>query len=332
MNTHDQHGHAGRAHKGSSGLAPRYCWNSLRSFFPAAKPRGIQPLFRLRSDAMQTKTFARRSSLAGIKILIISLTYHPRFIGGAEIAVKEITDRLGGTYAFDMVTLRLGQMKRERVGNIFIHRVVPSFIPLPLAKLFFPFAAALRAATLHREHHYEAAWSIMANRAGFAALFFKLLHPYVPFLLTLQEGDDRSYPAKKMGIFYPFLYPIWKAIFRRADVVQTISEYLADWAREMGARRVCVVPNGVDVQKFKVESEKLKVEERERIRGELGYGKDDVVVVTTSRLVPKNAEAPCYRDPRRRYSRFSQGRHYRPFLRAAKTRNNRDGRKAPYWR
>ena len=40
------------------------------------------------------------------RVLIFSLTYHP-FIGGAEVALKEITDRLDPSeFEFDMITLR----------------------------------------------------------------------------------------------------------------------------------------------------------------------------------------------------------------------------------
>ena len=52
------------------------------------------------------------------KILIFSTTYHP-FVGGAEVAVKEITDRLGDEYDFDMVTLKFDRNlpDYEKIGN-----------------------------------------------------------------------------------------------------------------------------------------------------------------------------------------------------------------------
>ena len=36
------------------------------------------------------------------KILVYSTAYYP-FVAGAEIAVKEITDRLGSEYDFDLI-------------------------------------------------------------------------------------------------------------------------------------------------------------------------------------------------------------------------------------
>ena len=41
------------------------------------------------------------------KILIFSLAYYPNFVGGAEVAIKEITDRLSPEeFEFHLVTLR----------------------------------------------------------------------------------------------------------------------------------------------------------------------------------------------------------------------------------
>ena len=57
------------------------------------------------------------------KVLIFSLVYYPRFIGGAEIAVKETTDRLGEDFQFDMITLRKDALKFERIGNVNVYRV-----------------------------------------------------------------------------------------------------------------------------------------------------------------------------------------------------------------
>ncbi len=91
-------------------------------------------------------------------------------------------------------------------------------------------------------------------------------------MLTLQEGDSLSYIKRKVL----FVYPIFKKIFAKADKIHAISNYLAEWARDMGYRGVVeVIPNGVDTNKF---------ENRElRIKNE---GK--TILITTSRLVKKN--------------------------------------------
>lgn len=232
------------------------------------------------------------------RICIFSLTYVP-FIGGAEIAVKELTGRMP-ELAFDMVTLRFNAALPvvEKIGNVTVHRIgfakkgatiADTFrLPLALNKYLFPFIAVRAALRLHRERPFDAIWSIQANYAGFAALFFKQKYPDVPFILNLQEGDPLEHYRRRVGM----LYPLYKKIFRMADRVHAISTYLADFARRMGARSVEVIPNGVDTAFF---TKDIPVHDMLELRKHLGLAINDEVMVTTSRLVEKNAVDDCIR-------------------------------------
>ena len=99
------------------------------------------------------------------KILIFSLAYYPKHIGGAEVAIKEITDRLStDTYEFHMVCNRYDSTlpKHEQVGNIFVHRIGlttsnPTMsdlrrFPLHLNKIIYQFLAYWAAKKLHRQY------------------------------------------------------------------------------------------------------------------------------------------------------------------------------------
>ncbi len=242
---------------------------------------------------------AERGVSGGRKVLIFSTAYYP-FVGGAEVAVKEITDRLtplgGKDIQFDMITARLerkpvqrqgGSPKFERIGNVNVYRVGigwPKFDKYLLAFFGHRFAQKL-----HKKNNYNLIWSIMASYGGFAAMFFKKKNPRTPFLLTLQEGDAPKYIKKRVG----FLEKWFRRIFTNADYIQCISNFLADWAKEMGVKcPIEVVPNGVDIEKFKVFTKpggarisNFKVEE---LRQKLGIKSDDKILITTSRLVPKN--------------------------------------------
>ena len=57
------------------------------------------------------------------RILIFSTAYFP-LVGGAEVAVKEITDRLSD-FEFVMITARLDSKLPlvEKIGNIEVHRL-----------------------------------------------------------------------------------------------------------------------------------------------------------------------------------------------------------------
>lgn len=230
------------------------------------------------------------------KILIFSLVYYPRFIGGAEIAIKEITDRIPNEeIQFDMVTLCLDSKlpRYERIGNINIYRVgwtgdqknssdsLPWY--LHFNKYAFILTGLVKALSLHRQNKYDAIWSMMATYNSFAAILFKLLNSKISFILTLQEGDPIKYIKRRA---LP-LYPLFKMIFTKADFIQTISQYLADWAKNMGAKcPIVVVPNAVD---FKLFSNRKSENELDKLKQKLGKKNDDIFLITTSRLVVKNA-------------------------------------------
>jgi len=229
------------------------------------------------------------------KILIFSMSYTP-WVGGAEVAIKEITDRIDPhDIEFHMVCLRFDSNlpKVEKIGNVLVHRIGftaknPSMgdlskFPLHLNKILFQFLAARKAAALHKSYHYDAIWAMMAHSTGVPAGLFKKKHPDMPYLLTLQEGDPIDYIKKKMRPFGKLFYNA----FTKADKVQAISNFLGKWARDMGYEgELEIIPNGVDVEHF---SQEYSDSEINGIRNKLNKQKGDIFIITTSRLVKKNA-------------------------------------------
>lgn len=230
------------------------------------------------------------------RVLIFALTYYPTFVGGDGVALKAITDRIASNnYTFHLVTLRLDRRlpTYEHLGNVHIHRVGFSKVaptpeelvrfPMYIAKVLFPISAALKAWQLHRQHAFDVVWAMMAY-AGFPAVFFNFLFPQVPILLTLQDGDPIEKIAGRARI--KMIMPLFKRIFKVASHVQAISNYLADFARQMGyTGEVTVVPNGVDYEHF-ASYDELHVT---AIKKTLHKQSDDFILFTASRLVEKNA-------------------------------------------
>ena len=229
------------------------------------------------------------------RVLIFSLTYVP-YVGGAELAIKEITNRLDPSeYSFDMITLRFDHNLPavEKVGNVMVHRigftaenvkVSDRALPLScrLAKILFPFTSFFKAISLHRLNRYDFVWAMMANQAGFGALFFKYVHPKVPYLLELQDGNS----LERVRVRRPVTKLFWRlytAIYQRANVIKTISHFIERLAREAGYEgRIEVIPNGVDVTKFSTAvSEDEIVEMKEKYGKKMG----DIFLFTASRLV-----------------------------------------------
>ncbi len=226
------------------------------------------------------------------KALIFSLAYYPHLVGGAEVSIKEITDRISPEeIEFDMVTLYAGASRVERIGNVNIYRVGPKISVVAnrvpnisyLIKFYYVAAAFFKALTLHRKRHYDFIWSIMASFNGFSALFFKLIHKKVPFLLTLQEGDSVEHIKKATSI----MYSLYIQIFKKADCIQAISTFLEKYGKSLGANcPSIVIPNGVNYKFFSTEP---SVGQIKALQHELEINPFDTVLITTSRLVQKNA-------------------------------------------
>lgn len=229
------------------------------------------------------------------RVLIFSLNYYPHFIGGAEVAIKEITDRIPEEeIEFHMVTLRMDSSlpRVERIGNVIIHRIGPSVhrptiadlkkFPLHYTKHLYQILAAVEAVRLHQKYHFDGMWAMMAHSCGIPAALFKMARPKVKYLLTLQEGDPPEHIEK---LAQP-VWPLFVRGFTKADYLQPISTFLLSWGRRMGfTGEAEVIPNGVSVAHF---SKEVSEEAIAQMRAVMGKKEGEIALVTTSRLVHKN--------------------------------------------
>ncbi len=229
------------------------------------------------------------------RVLIFSLDYYPGEVGGAEIALKEITDRIDPErIEFHLLTLHYDKAmaKEEQIGHVHVHRIGfgwqhPTIaerrqFPLHLNKHLFQFIGALKAVQLHRRYHFDGIWAMMAHATGVPAALFKWWYPNVPYLLTLQEGDppvDIERKAKP-------LWPLFRRAFTTADMVQPISNFLGQWAKRMGfLGEPVLIPNAVNTEHF---SAPVSDEAIAAMKTTLGKQPGDIFLVTTSRMVHKN--------------------------------------------
>jgi glycosyltransferase involved in cell wall biosynthesis len=220
------------------------------------------------------------------KILIFSLAYEP-YIGGAEIAIKEITDRLGDEFEFNLITSKgLRMYRREQelndlevIGNVKVSRV-------GLGHWFDQYkyiqGAVAKAKKLQEQNNFDLIWGVLESQAGIAAAQFKLHYPQIPYVLTLQSGD-----SQKFWFWRTFFWKkIYKQVYKRADHVHAISNFLGTKARKMGAKQVSIIPNGVDIKKFTF---RLRSgQEVNEIRNIYNIRESEKIIITTSRLVFKN--------------------------------------------
>lgn len=231
------------------------------------------------------------------RILIFSLAYYPNQISGAESSIKDITERIDQKdIEFHMVTLRYNSefSKIEKIGNVLIHRIGlvkknPSFedlgkMPLDLNKPLYQFLATVKACQLHKKYKYDAIWAMMAHSAGVPAVIFKLTHPKVKYFLTLQEGDPIDYIEKTMKP----LWPLFTRAFTKADKVQVISTFLANWAKKRGVpdHKIELIYDGANPRDL---NEVVSEQEIAELKKTLNKKSDEIYLVNTARLVYQKA-------------------------------------------
>ncbi len=214
-----------------------------------------------------------------MRILIFTTAYFP-MVGGAEVAIKEVTDRLTDIeFHLFCAKMRRETAKKERVGNVMVHRVGFGY---SWDKFLFPLLAPIIAWRCSKDEG-TIIWSVMASYGGFAALFLSWLRPKLKFVLTLQEGDPVERYEKNAGLFNG----LRKKIFAQADRVHAISRFLGKWGKNMGVKsEPVIIPNGVDIVLF---TKHISEDERSRIRERFHCQSNDIVLVTASRLSQKNA-------------------------------------------
>ncbi len=229
------------------------------------------------------------------RVLIFSLAYYPTFVGGAEVAIKEITDRIIDI-EFHMITQRFDstQPAEEKIGNVRVYRIgfgkkaataaETYSLVFYISKILFIPLATWTAFRLHRRLQFDGAWAMMSYML-FPLVLLRFSGVRIPYALTLQEGDPFDHTYKRWYIYA--LSPLLRIGFHNAAVVQSISTFLSRWAVPFGFNGPReVIPNAVDTQAF---AAAVTAEELIRVRSSIGKRDREVWLIHTGRLVHKNA-------------------------------------------
>lgn len=219
------------------------------------------------------------------KILIFSLAYYPSFVSGAEAAIKEITHRIDpGDIEFHVVTLLFDKsaLRKEQIDNTIVHRV--GFGGAYVSKMLFIPLAALKARSLHKQIKLDGMWAMMTYMT-MPLMLARWIGVRVPHVLTLQDGDPYDKVFKRW--FIKPLTPLIDAGFKKAKVIQVISEYLGTWPRLRGyGGEVVLVRNGANPKNF---DQFYSDQELERVKQELGKQEGDFYLFIAARMVYQKA-------------------------------------------
>ncbi len=208
------------------------------------------------------------------KVLIFTLAYFP-FVGGAEIAVREVMARLKDKYEFQVVTARMKMLpSTDVIDGISIHRL--GFGIQWLDKLLF-LPCAILYGLFHRA---DIVFGLLENQAALAARVVAKMQG-AKCIINLQSGDTEEWIKQKLGPFY-FLYN-W--VYGKKPQYVVLSKYLKNRAIAHGvpSYNITIIPNGVDTQAFTKKGANVK-----KIRRDWNADKKKVII-TVSRLTHKNA-------------------------------------------
>lgn len=217
-----------------------------------------------------------------MRILVFSTDDFLPPAGGAETSIFEIARR-NTQHRFTLVCARLEASRkwRETVGNVEIFRIGVGSRRIDAFLLAF-FGGFIGIA-MHLRERFNLVWAVMASYGAAGATIFSWATG-VPFLMTLQEGNDVQSGVRA----FPVLRWIYRLGFRSADGLHAISKYLLEWGLRMGFqanRPMELIPNGVDIKLFTSELPDGAIVAE---RASYHVPENAFVITTISRLVPKN--------------------------------------------
>lgn len=222
-----------------------------------------------------------------MKILMQQGAYYP-WIGGAEIFMKRVCEYLVSKgYHVDVVTglwrkpdilIENWNSKFQVINGVNVYRTRTLDIKYIKTLSCIP-PISIKSYSLDKINDYDIIHSHIFPGMVCGAIL-KKINKRKKLIITVQGGDLADY-KETTGAFGGVLKPIIAWSLKNADIVHAVSSYTANLAKLIGAKKVVVIPNGVDTNVF-FRRKNCKLKEQ------MGFKDDDKIIVTASRLTPKN--------------------------------------------
>ncbi len=207
---------------------------------------------------------------------MLIIDYYP-IIAGAEVFAQKVAENLAYNpkNKVFVITARSNRSlpSFEIKSNVHIHRIVCPFFP----HSFFLFSF-LKALQFIKKHKIDLIHAHLAHYPGFSAVLAGLLTKK-PVIITTQGGDLLDYA--ETGQYASLLRPILIYTLSHANLVHAVSRYTMRMAKTLGAKKMILIPNGVDIEQFHPRASNLDLKKKLGIKGEK-------IVLSVSRLTPKN--------------------------------------------
>jgi glycosyltransferase involved in cell wall biosynthesis len=207
------------------------------------------------------------------RVIAFITSYFPE-VGGAEVALRQVAQRLSGEFEFVIVTARRhrdrpaeetageGRVWRLGIGSPLDKWCLPAMAPQLKRRLIGEQGAAAQAIL----------WAVDITQAALLASLVGREDPRFPLILSIQYGEG---PARLASGRLGLIRLSFRHLLRQAHHVTAVSTSLLQAARHHGySGAVSLIPNGVDLDLFR-RPDSLPTPPRPTI-------------LTVSRLVDKN--------------------------------------------
>lgn len=212
------------------------------------------------------------------RILVLNYEFPP-LGGGASPVSYEIAKNLSEMedYIVDVVTMNFKKLSPHEVisPHFNIYRV-KSFrrrkeICQPWEQFTYLVSAYFKVNQLLKKHHYDVVHCHFIVPTGVLALILKIKHS-LPYVISVHGSDVPGFNPDRFVLLHKFIKPLLRMICDNSEKIVALSSYLKELIikniKNYGEEKLIVIPNGIDIKKFKP----LKKEK---------------IILSTGRLLPR---------------------------------------------
>jgi glycosyltransferase involved in cell wall biosynthesis len=198
-----------------------------------------------------------------MRILMLSYEFPPLGGGGAKVVAGLSRELVRNGHEVDLVTMGFrGLPEIETVNGVTVYRVPclrkRTSMCTPLEMSTFLLSAVPKVIRLIRRRGYDLNHTHFIFPDGVIALIARIWTG-LDYVLTAHGSDVPGYNPNRFRVEHRLLSPLWNAITRRAFRITCPSETLKSLIRKQNPDLpVEVIPNGIDLGKFKPDRPKHK--------------------------------------------------------------------------
>jgi len=194
---------------------------------------------------------------------MLSYEFPPLGGGGAKVAQGLSKELIGIGHEVDLVTMGFrGLPKYEIIDGVNVYRVScfrtsESICHTP-EMTSYAFSAIPAVLRLTKQRSYDINHTHFIIPDGLISLAVKKLIK-LPYIITAHGSDVPGYNPNRFKLVHKLISPLWNRITRNAEHIISPSEALKSLILKRNVNEnITVIPNGIDVNKFRPDGNKTK--------------------------------------------------------------------------